>query len=130
MTDGTPAISPAVSLGLRRLQDETFRQGSLGFGSQEVVSTSVIHQAWSRRTEDVKRNGIWGYREFAVDFSHHSMDWWLKEVRRESYRTGAGTWTSCKVYLFPTPMADSKPSILNSLGRTATMEFLIVRRTH
>ncbi|GAA3274890.1 hypothetical protein [Paenarthrobacter aurescens] len=116
MTDGSPAISPAVSMGLRRLKDETFRQGSLGFGSQEVVSTSVIHQAWSRRTEDVKRNGIWGYREFAVDFSHDSMDWWLKEVRRESYRTGAGTWTSCKVYLYP-----------DSDGRLETFDFELFR---
>ncbi len=65
--------------GLRRLQAETFVEGALGFGAQEVISTSVIHQAWSSRSEDILRNGIWGYAEGFVDFSVQSMDYWLKE---------------------------------------------------
>jgi hypothetical protein len=29
------------------------------------------------------------------------MDPWLVDVRRESYVPGSGTWTSCRVYLYP-----------------------------
>lgn len=98
---GTTISSEAVSEGLRRLRAETFAEGALGFGAQEVVSTSVIHQAWSHRTEDVRRDGVWGFRDGFIDFSRESMGEWLKEVRRETYAPGAGTWTSCKVYIYP-----------------------------
>ncbi len=101
MISGSFISSENVLQGLRRLQAETFVEGALGIGAQEVISTSVIHQAWSSRSEDILRNGIRGYAEGFVDFSVQSMDYWLKELRRESYRAGAGTWTSCKVYLYP-----------------------------
>ena len=116
MISGSFISSENVLQGLRRLQAETFVEGALGFGAQEVISTSVIHQAWSSRSEDILRNGIWGYAEGFVDFSVQSMDYWLKELRREYYRAGVGTWTSCKVYLYPeTPTANSRPSTLRSI---------------
>lgn len=94
-------LETLVRPGLRTLRTETFQTGGLGFGAEEVVSTSVLHKAWSRRFEDVKRNATWGVRAFSVDFAHQSMDGWLDEVRIASYIPGVGTWTSCKVYLYP-----------------------------
>jgi hypothetical protein len=98
---GTIVSGETVMKGLRRLRAETFVEGALGFGAQEVVSTSVIHEAWSRRSEDVRRDGVWGFPEGFLDFSRESMGNWLKDVRRESYVPGLGTWTSCRVYLYP-----------------------------
>lgn len=91
----------AVLTGLRRLRAETFVEGALGFGAQEVVSTSVIHEAGWRRSEDLRRDGVWGFGDGFMDFSRESMGQWLKEVRRKSYVPGMGTWTSCRVYLYP-----------------------------
>lgn len=98
---GTLISGETVLKGLRRLRAETFVEGALGFGAQEVVSTSVIHEGRSRRSEDVRRNGIWGFPEGFLNFSVESMEYWLEDVRRESYVPGVGTWTSCKVYLYP-----------------------------
>lgn len=101
MMTGTIISGETVLKGLRRLRTETFVEGALGFGAQEVVSTSVIHEGRSRRSEDVRRNGIWGFPEGFLNFSVESMEYWLEEVRRESYVPGVGTWTSCRVYLYP-----------------------------
>ncbi|MFF2843392.1 hypothetical protein [Paenarthrobacter sp. NPDC057981] len=101
LSTGKIISGPIVQVGLNRLRSETFREGALGFGAQEVVSTSVVHQACSSRSEDILRNGVWGYAEGFLNFSVQSMDYWLRDVQCESYERGAGTWTSCKVYLYP-----------------------------
>jgi len=119
LSSGQLAWSPSVTSGLRRLQVETFKEGGLGSCAQEVVSTSVIHQAWSRRTEEILRDGVWGARSFSLDFSREAMSQWLKQIRRESYVLGAGTWTSCKVYLYP-----------DSDGRLEVFDVELLRLAH
>lgn len=81
------------------------------------MSTSVIHEAWSSRSEDVRRRSVWGFRKFGEDFSDDSMDRWLVDVRRESYKPGSGTWTSCRVYLYP-----------DSDGRLETFDVELIER--
>ena len=44
---------------------------------------------------------------------------WLKHIRRESYLPGAGTWTSCKVYLYP-----------DSAGRLEVFDTELLRPAH
>ncbi|NHW47299.1 hypothetical protein HAV21_10410 [Paenarthrobacter sp. MSM-2-10-13] len=110
---------PSVLVGLTRLRSETFSEGALGFGAQEVISTSVIHQAWSQQTETILRDGVWGPRSFSLEFSRESMIDWLEEVRRESYVLGFGTWTSCKVYLYP-----------DSDGRLEVFDVELLRPAH
>ncbi len=119
MSAGKVIWSPSVEAGLHRLQAETFRDGGLGFGAQEVISTSVIHQAWSQQTETILRDGVWGPRSFSQDFSRESMIDWLEEIRRESYAPGFGTWTSCKVYLYP-----------DSAGRLEAFDTELLRPAH
>lgn len=100
VSEGVRATSALIETGLARLRKEAFVEGGPGFEAEEIISTSIIHQAWSSRTEAVRRGGAWGFRKFGEDFPDDSMDRWLVDVRRESYVPGQGTWTSCKVYLF------------------------------
>ncbi|MFB9858673.1 hypothetical protein [Paenarthrobacter aurescens] len=44
---------------------------------------------------------------------------WLEEIRRESYVQGKGTWTSCKVYLYP-----------DSDGRLEVFDVELLRPAH
>jgi hypothetical protein len=90
-----------VREGLTRLQDEAFSQRGPGYGAEEVVSTSVVQQAISRRYDDVKRNGEWGQADISSDFSDEAMDRWLLELRERCYVIGEGTWMSCRVFLYP-----------------------------
>lgn len=101
MMTGTRISGVEVDNGLQRLRTEAFAQGGLGFGAEAIISHTIIHQAWSRRTEDILQNGVWGFIHSFQDFSVESMDYWLKDIRRSSYVPGIGTWTSCKVYLYP-----------------------------
>ncbi|MFF2844218.1 hypothetical protein [Paenarthrobacter sp. NPDC057981] len=90
-----------VTEGLKRLQLEAFSQRGPGNGAEEVVSTSVVQQAMSRRYDDVKRNGQWGQADISSDFSDEAMDRWLLELRERCYVIGEGTWMTCRVFLYP-----------------------------
>ena len=93
--------SPLIRQGLARLQEHTFSKAGLGFGAQEVISTSLMFQDTSRRYVDVCRDGQWGGRDWQTDFPSELLDYWLMEVRRELYVPGAGTWKTFRVFLFP-----------------------------
>lgn len=101
MSQGTVVTSAFIEHGLAELQAETFADGGLGFGADEVISTSVVQQGMARRYENALRNGTWGYREFAKNFSHELLDAWLLDVRKELYIAGRGTYKTYRVYLFP-----------------------------
>ncbi|BCW62000.1 hypothetical protein HAV21_10435 [Paenarthrobacter sp. MSM-2-10-13] len=116
MMIGTRISGVEVVTGLQRLRAEAFAEGGLGFGAEEIISTTVMHRAWSRRSEDIRRDGVWGFAHSFQDFSIESMEHWLEDIRRESYVQGKGTWTSCKVYLYP-----------DSDGRLETFDFELFR---
>lgn len=101
MRPGTTIVDSFIRTGLVRLQNEAFAEYGPGYGAEEVVSTSVTRQAMSQRTEAVRRNGQWGFREFLLDFSYEAMDSWLLEVRRHLYVVGEGAWVTYRVHLFP-----------------------------
>lgn len=101
MLRGTVVTSRFIEQGLVQLQAETFAAGGLGFGAEEVVSTSLVQQGMSRRYENVLRAGGWGYPDFEKDFSHELMDVWLLNVRMELYVPGRGTYKTYRVHLFP-----------------------------
>ncbi|MFC8039233.1 hypothetical protein ACFUOZ_07750 [Paenarthrobacter sp. NPDC057355] len=90
-----------VREGLKRLQLEAFSERGPGSGAEEVVSTSVVQQAMSRRYDDVKRNGQWEQADISSDFSDEAMDRWLLELRERCYVIGEGTWMTCRVFLYP-----------------------------
>ncbi|XAS68078.1 hypothetical protein V3C33_01725 [Micrococcaceae bacterium Sec5.7] len=92
---------PFIRAGLVRLQQEAFAEGGLGYGADEVVSTSVPRQVMGQRSEDILRNGVWGYRNGFLDFSHEAMDAWVLELRRHLYVVGAGTWVTYRFHVFP-----------------------------
>lgn len=101
MSDGTVVTSAFIREGLAKLQAEAFAEDGPGYGAEEVVSTSVTRQGMGQRTEAVRRNGQWGFREFSRDFSHEAMDSWILEVRRHLYVVGEGAWVTYLVHLFP-----------------------------
>jgi hypothetical protein len=68
VSEGVAATSEFLETGLARLRAEAFAQGGPGFGAEEVIRTSIIHQAWSSRTEAVRRSGAGGFRKFGEDF--------------------------------------------------------------
>ncbi|VXC14418.1 conserved hypothetical protein [Arthrobacter sp. 9V] len=93
--------APYIRQGLDRLQEHTFSKAALGFGAQEVISTSLMFEDTSRRYVDVCRDGQWGGRDWQTDFPPELLDYWLMEVRRELYVPGLGTWKTFRVFLFP-----------------------------
>lgn len=101
VSDGTVVTSALIQDGLAKLQAETFAEGGLGFGADEVLSTSVVQQGMARRYENVFRNGTWGFRDGFIDFSHELMDAWLIDVRSSLYVPGRGTYKTYQVHLFP-----------------------------
>ncbi|MEV7132216.1 hypothetical protein AB0N24_04940 [Arthrobacter sp. NPDC093128] len=101
MSDGTVVTSALIREGLEKLQAETFAEGGLGFGADEVISTSVIQQGMARRYENVLRDGTWGFCDGFIDFSHELMDAWLLDVRSSLYVPGRGTYKTYRVHLFP-----------------------------
>jgi hypothetical protein len=101
MRPNATIVDSFIRTGLVRLQKEAFAEDGLGYGAEEVVSTSVTRQAMGQRTEAVRRNGQWGFREFSRDFSYEAMDSWLLEVRRHLYVLGEGAWVTYRVHLFP-----------------------------
>ena len=90
-----------VREGLTRLQEEAFSERGPGYGAEEVVSTSVVQQAISRRYDDVRLNGKWGQADISSDFSDEAMDRWLLELRERCYVVGEGTWMTYRVFLYP-----------------------------
>ena len=90
-----------IRSGLSRLQQEAFVEGGLGFGAEEVVSTTVTRQAMSQRSEGVLRSGVWGFRDGFLDFSYEAMDTWMLDVRRHLYVVGEGAWVTYRVHLYP-----------------------------
>lgn len=101
MSDGTVVTSALIQDGLAELQAETFAEGGLGFGADEVISISVIQQGMARRYENMLRDGTWGFRDGFIDFSHELMDGWLLAVRNSLYVPGRGTYKTYRVHLFP-----------------------------
>ncbi|XAS68081.1 hypothetical protein V3C33_01740 [Micrococcaceae bacterium Sec5.7] len=92
---------PFIRAGLVRLQQEVFAEGGLGYGADEVVSTSVARQGMAQRRVRILRDGAWGGRDFHLDFSHEAMDAWVLELRRHLYVVGAGTWVTYRFHVFP-----------------------------
>ena len=116
MSDGTVVTSPLIREGLEKLQAETFAEGGLGFGADEVVSTSVIQQGMARRYENVLSGGTWGFRDGFIDFSHELMDGWLLDVRSSLYVPGpdGGPIRPILFISFPMPSAGWKFSMKRS----------------
>ncbi|MFE4197623.1 hypothetical protein ACFRJ9_17310 [Paenarthrobacter sp. NPDC056912] len=93
--------NPLIQQGLARLKEHTFSEAGLGFGAQEVVSTSLMSQDTTRRYVDVCRDGRWGGRGWHADFPSELLEYWLMEVRRQLYAPGLGAWKTFRVFLFP-----------------------------
>ena len=101
MSRGTVLTSAQITEGLKELQDRAFAEGGPGHGAEILVYSRIMYMSVESGTADTRTDGIWGFPDFASDFSPDFLSQWLKEVRRLSYVPGRGTWISCRVYLYP-----------------------------
>ena len=99
MSRGTVLTSAHIAEGLTKLQELAFVEGGPGDGAEILVYSRIMYMSVARGTADSRTGGVWGFPDFAS--TPDLLGLWLKEVRRDSYVPGRGTWISCRVYLYP-----------------------------
>ena len=101
MSRGTVLTSALVSEGLKELQRLAFADGGPGHGAEVLVHSRIMYMPVEKGTADIRTDGVWGFPPFESDLAPRFLSDWLKEVRKESYEPGRGTWISCRIYLYP-----------------------------
>ncbi|MFK0007947.1 hypothetical protein ACIQTZ_12925 [Paenarthrobacter sp. NPDC090520] len=110
--DGKIIDSELIRTGLAELQRHGFSEAGIGYGAQEIVSTSVVTIGHHSRFDDILKDGEWVDTSFRKDFPAALLDYWLMEVREELYVPGKGAWKTFRIFLYP-----SKPGRLEVFDR-------------